>query len=123
MMVECAAVVVATQRTEVGLMHSYYQTLGYRAADARRAELLATIQDRRHPGHKLATDDLREGAKAETAQARLLADAGLASGWRLAISGTRRRLGAALVEIGARLQGTAPRGHAAAAPAGNGTTS
>ena len=105
-------------------MYPYYQTLGYKAAETRQAELLDTIRDYRYlAAHKLAADDLRERAIAEAARSRLLAANGVVPGWRPAIAGMRQRVGAALVGVGTWLQGTAPTGHAAAAPARSGAAS
>ena len=90
-------------------MYPYYQTLGYKAAETRQAELLDTIRDCRYlAAHKLAADDLRERAIAEAARSRLLAANGVVPGWRPAIDGMRQFLGGALVGVGSRLQGTSP---------------
>ena len=90
-------------------MYPHDQTLGSKAAGARRAEVLDTIRDHRYlAGHKLALDEAHERAVAEAARCRLLADAGLAPGWRPAVAGVRRRVGAALVGVGTRLQGASP---------------
>ena len=90
-------------------MYPYYQTLGYKAAETRRAELLDAIRDYRYlAAHKLAADDLRERAIAEAARSRLLAANGVVPGWRPAIAEMRQRLGAVLVGVGSRLQGASP---------------
>ncbi len=73
--------------------------------------------------HRLWMDETREAAMAEAARARLLTGADPASTrWSL-VEAVRHRVGAALVGVGARLQGTRPAGHTAAAPAGSGASS
>ena len=100
-------------------MDPYVQAVGHRAAEARREKLLNAICDYRHlAAARLAMDDAHERAVAEAARSRLLATDGVAAGWRPFIGAMRRRVGAALVGVGTRLQGTAPTGHASAAPAG-----
>ena len=87
-------------------MYPHDQTLGSKAAGARRAEVLNTIRDHRYlAGHKLALDEAHEWAVAEAARCRLLAANGAAAGRRPLIVEVRRRVGAALVGIGTRLQG------------------
>ena len=73
--------------------------------------------------HRVWMDETREAAMAEAARARLLMGAEQASTrWSL-VEAVRHRVGAALVGVGTRLQGTRPAGHAAAAPAGSGASS
>ena len=103
-------------------MYPYYQTLGYKTAEARQTELLDTIQNCRYlASHKLALDDARQRALAEVTRSRLLADAGVASGWRPSAGAMRQRLGAALIGVGTRLQGASPAAAAVTlAPSGSG---
>ncbi len=101
-------------------MHPYYQTLGYKAAETRRADLLDTILDYRHlTGYKLAADGMRERALTERALSRLLAADGAGPARRSAVLGVRRRLGAALVGVGTRLQGGTLEALPVASPAGS----
>ena len=105
-------------------MHPYHQSFGSTAGGARRAQVLATIRGHRYlAGHKLALDEAHERAAAESARCRLLAANGAATGWRPGGAGVRRRVGAALVGVGTRLQGASPAVLATPAPAGTAPTS
>jgi hypothetical protein len=100
-------------------MHPYYQT-----AETRRPDRIDTLLEWRYlASHKLAADKRHERAIAEAAQRHLLVANGLTTGRHPAIDGMRKRVGAALVALGTRLQDVSPTAQPAAAPAGSSAAS
>jgi hypothetical protein len=116
--------IAATPQREDASMDLYDPTAGNSAAGARRQNVHDTIRDWSYQAaHKVAADDHYERLIAEAAQPRLPAVNGVAGGWSPFFAGTRQRVGAVLIAIGARLQGMSPTVQTAAAPDGSGAAS